>query len=157
MKGDSEMFRAIQAIQLSVLSIALATAAGCATISAGHAGGHDVHASARIAGNNARALVSGPVWLLHVNVDGRDDLALYAVASKDGTDADCAAGANVEKKRLQAGVSNLVNLDVAAGETICIAPAASTRTASVMWHARRLDAGSAAGHGPALAIDGPGR
>ena len=151
------MFRAIQAIQLSVLSIALATAAGCATVSAGHAGGHDVHASAHIAGNSARVLVSGPARLLHVDVDGRDDLALYSVARKDGTDADCATTAAVEKKRLRAGETNLVNLDIAAGETICIAPVATTRIASVMWHARRLDAGSVAGHGQALAFDGPSR
>ena len=151
------MFRVIQAIQSSVLSIALATAAGCATISAGHAGGHDVHALADIAGNSARVLVSGPAKLWHIYVDGRDDLALFSVARKDGTDADCATRAAVEKKRLRAGAPNLVNLDVAAGETICIAPVASTRIAAVMWHARRLDAGSAAGRGPALAFDGPGR
>ena len=151
------MFRANQAIQLSVLSIALATAAGCATLSAAHTGGHDVHASARIDGDRARVLVSGPAWLLHIDVDGRDDLALYSVARKDGTDADCAAGTAVEKKRLRAGAPNLVNLEVADGETICIAPVATTRIASVMWHARRLDAGSVAGHGQALAFDGPGR
>src|SRR4051794_29590634 len=108
------MFRAIQAIQLSVLSIALATAAGCATISGGHAGRHDVHASARIAGDSARVLVSGPASLLHIDVDGRADLALYSVARKSGTDADCAAGAAVEKKRLRPRMQNVVNLDVAA-------------------------------------------
>ena len=145
-------------ISCRFVSIALATAAGCATLSAGHAGGgHDVHASTRIDGDRARVLVSGPAWLLHIDVDGRDDLALYSVASKDGTDADCAAGAVVEKKRLRAGAPNLVNLDVAAGETICIGPVASTRIAAVMWHARRLDAGSVVGHGQALAFDGPGR
>jgi hypothetical protein len=152
------MFRAIQAIQLSVLSIAFGTAAGCATISGGHAG-HDVHATARIGGDGARMLVSGPARLLHVDVDGHDELALYAVARKGGTDADCVAGAGqtAEKRRLRAGASNLVNINVAAEETICVAPPASTRAASVMWHARRLDAGTAAGRGPALALEGPGR
>ena len=58
---------------------------------------------------------------------------------------------------MRAGAANLVNLEVAAGETNCIAPVASTRIASVMWHARRLDAGSVGGHGQALAFDGPGR
>jgi hypothetical protein len=149
------MFRAIQAIQLSVLSIALATAAGCATISAGHAGRHDVHASARIAGDSARVLVSGPASLLHIDVDGRADLALYSVARKSGTDADCAAGTGVEKKHLRPRMQNVMNLDVGAGETICVASAASSQTASVTWHVRRLDA--AAGHGPALAVDGSAR
>jgi hypothetical protein len=151
------MFRASHAIQLSVLSIALATAAGCATISGGPASRHDVHASARIAGDTARILVSGPASLLHIDVDGRADLALYAVARKSGTDADCAASATVEKKRLHAGTQNVVNLDVAAGETICVASAASARPTSVMWHARRLDATAAAGQGPALAVMGPAR
>lgn len=153
------MFRAIQAIQLSVLSIALGTAAGCATISGGHTGGHDVHATARIGGSNARMLVSGPAQLLHVNVDGHDELALYTVPRKDGTDADCVAGARqtAEKKRLRAGASNVVNMNVAAEETICVAPAASARTASVMWHARRLDAGTVASRGPALAFGEAGR
>jgi len=149
------MFRSRQAIQLSVLSIALA--AGCATVSGGHARGHDVHATARIAGDAARVLVSGPAWLMHVDVEGRDDLALYAVARKGGTDADCvAARPTVEKKRLRTGVPNRVNLNVAAGETICIA-AAGTRTASVMWHARRLDTTPVAGPGQALALDGAAR
>jgi hypothetical protein len=153
------MFRAIQAIQLSVLSVALGTAAGCATISGGHAGARDVHATARIGGGGARVLVSGPVQLLHVDVDGHDELALYAVARKDGTDADCVAGAaqTGEKRRLRAGASNQVKMTVAAEETICVAPPASPRAASVMWHARRLDAGTAAGRGPALALEGQSR
>ena len=151
------MFRSRQAIQLSVLSIALAAAGGCATVSGGHARGHDVHATARIAGDAARVLVSGHAWLMHVDVEGRDDLALYAVARKGGTDADCvAARPTVEKKRLRTGVPNRVNLNVAAGETICIA-AAGTRTASVMWHARRLDTTPVAGPGQALALDGAAR
>ena len=149
------MIRAIRSIGLWFVFGTL-TAAGCATASGGHFAGHDIHASARIDGDRARVLVSGPACLLHIDVDGRDDLALYSVARKDGTDADCATGAAVEKKRLRAGAPNMVNLDVAASETICIGPAPGTRVASVMWHARRLDAGSAAGHGPALALEGLG-
>lgn len=152
------MFRAGQIIRLSVLSIALATAAGCATSSsAAHIAGRDVHATARLAGDGARVLVSGPAWLLHVDVDGRDDLALYSVARKDGSDADCAAAATAEKRRLRPGVPNLVNLSVAADETICIGAAPSTRTASIMWHAKRLDASPVAGRGQAIAFDGPAR
>ena len=151
------MTRAIRNIQLSILAIALAAGAGCATASGGTIGareGHDVHASARIAGDSAHVLVSGPAWLMHVDVEGRDDLALYAVARKDGTDADCASGQVVEKKRLRAGVPNLVNLNVTADETICIAPAPSKRTASVMWHARRIETEA---RPQTLAFDGPAR
>ena len=152
------MIRAIRRMGVSFFFITLSAVAGCATGSGGpFGGGHDLHASTRIAGAGAHVLVSGPAWLLHVNVDGRDDLALYTVARKDGTDADCAGGLTVEKKRLRPGVSNLVNLSVAADETICIAPSPNTRTASVMWHARRIDRAPAAGAAQTLAFDGPGR
>ena len=113
------MIRAIRNIGLWFVFGTLA-AAGCATTAGGHGGGHDVHSSARIPGDGARVLVSGPAWLLHVDVEGRDDLSLYAVARKAGTDADCTSGAVVEKKRLHPGQSNLVNLSVAADETICV-------------------------------------
>jgi hypothetical protein len=61
-------------------------------------------------------------------------------------------GPAAEKTRLRPGRSNLVNLSVAADQTICVGAAAKTRTASVMWHARRID-GAAVGQGPALALD----
>jgi hypothetical protein len=153
------MFRAIKAIQFSILAVAVAAGAGCATGAGGHARGRDVHASTRLAGDAARVVVSGPAWLLHVDVEGRDDLALYSVARKDGTDADCAAGPTGARKRLQPGAPNLVNLTVPAGEAICIAPAPNARTVSVMWHARRIEAGDGRPNAPgqALAYDGPGR
>jgi hypothetical protein len=133
---------------------------GCATISERHLGGmrgHDVHASAHFAGDAAHVLVSGPAWLLHVDIEGRDDLALYAVARKDGTDADCTGGPTVEKKRLHPGQSNLVNLSVAADETICVASAMKTQTTSVMWHARRIDSSAVAAPGAALAFEAAAR
>jgi len=150
------MIRAIRNIGLGFVFGTLA-AAGCATTSGGHGGGHDVHSSARIAGDGARVLVSGPAWLLHVDVEGRDDLLLYAVARKDGTDADCTSGPTVEKKRLRPGQSNPVNLSVAADQTICVGAATKARTTSVMWHARRIDGGAAGGQGPALAFEAAGR
>jgi len=153
------MIRAIRSMGLWLVFGTLA-AGGCATGSEGQIGrmaGHDVHASRHFAGDGAHVLVSGPAWLLHVDVEGRDDLALYAVPRKDGTDADCTSGPTVEKKRLRPGQSNLVNLAVAADETICVAAATNTRTASVMWHARRIDSRAVAGQGAALAFEAAGR
>ena len=147
----------IRGIGFLFLGVVLAGGAGCATASGGPVGGRDVHASARIGGDHAHVLVSGPAWLMHVDVEGRDDLSLFAVARKDGTDADCAAGQTAERKRLRPGMPNLVNMSVGADETICIAPAPNTRTASVMWHARRIEGGSPDGRGQTLAFDGPGR
>jgi hypothetical protein len=99
-------------------------------------------------------LVTGPALLMHVNVEGRDDLALYAVARKDGTEADCAGAPTGERKRLRPNVANLVNMTVAANETICIAPAPRGGAASVMWHARRI-VGGAAGRSDELVLDAP--
>ena len=143
----------IRGIGFLLLGVVLAGGAGCATAS----GGRDVHASARIAGDHARVLVSGPAWLMHVDVEGREDMSLFAVTRKDGTDADCAAGPTGERKRLRPGMPNLVNMNIGAEETICIAPSPNTRSASVMWHARRIDGDAAAGRGQTLAFDGPGR
>jgi len=149
--------RGIRGIGFLFLAAAMAAGAGCATASGGRVGGRDVHASARIAGDSAHVLVNGPAWLMHVNIEGRNDMSLFADARKDGTDADCAGSQNGERKRLRPGMSNLVNMSVGAEETICIAPSPNAPTASVMWHARRIDGDAAAGRGQTLAFDGPGR
>ena len=151
------MIRATGAVGVSILFIALASGAGCATITGGHGGRRDVHSSTHVAGVGARVLVTGPALLMHVDVEGRDDLVLYAVARKDGTEADCAAEQTSERKRIRPGVPNLVNLPVAAGQTICIAAAPDIRTASVMWHARRIDGGPVVGRGEELAFGAAGR
>jgi hypothetical protein len=146
------MLRAIRTIELSVLVGVLAAAgAGCATVSAGRGGGRDLHATIHIGGDTARALLSGPALLLHVNVDGRDDLALYAVARKNGSEADCRADPRGERRRLRPGVVNRVNLAVAADQTVCVAAMPNTHGAAIMWHARRMDGGAATP--PAFALD----
>jgi hypothetical protein len=147
------MFRVKQLIGFSILSIGLASGVGCATVSGGRAGGRDVHASARITSDSARVGVSGPALLMHVDVDGRNDLSLYAVRRNAGTEADCAAGPIGQPRRLRPGVPNLVNLTVPADQTICVATAPNTRSASVMWHARRIEGGAPLGHGEAIAFD----
>jgi hypothetical protein len=116
-----------------------------------------LHATTRITGDAARVVVSGPAVLLHVDVDGRDDMALYAVARKDGTAADCAGGAIGERRQLRPGVANRVNMTVAADETICVAAAPSKRSGSVMWHARLIDSRAATGSGAAIAFDAADR
>lgn len=150
------MFRINQVIGFSILSIVLASGAGCATVG-GHGRGRDVHASAQIAGDTTRVLVTGPALLMHVDIDGRDDLALYAVRRNAGTESDCAAARIGETRRLRPGVPNLVNIQVPADQSICVGAAANTRRAAIMWHARRIEAGSAIGHGEAIAFDEPRR
>jgi len=138
-----------------MLVATLAAGAGCAAVATVPRGDRDRHATARIAGNAPRVLVSGPALLMHIDLDGGDDLALYAVARKDGTEADCTTDALGERRRLRPGVPNLVNLVVPANQEICVAPTANGGATSVRWHARRLD-GRPSGPDKALAFDGLG-
>jgi hypothetical protein len=151
------MTRAIRSIGVSFLLGTLAVDAGCATASRGLSRGHDLHATARVGSDGARVLVVGPAVLMHVDVDGRDDLALYTVARKDGTEADCAGLLTGERRHLRPGTANLVNLTVADHQLVCVAVEPNTRTASVMWHARRMDGGSVVGRDQAVAFDGSDR
>jgi hypothetical protein len=151
------MSSASRVTQFALFSLVLA--AGCASTSGGWSRGRqDLHSSASIAGDVPHVLVSGPAWLMHVNVEGRDDLALYAVARKDGTDADCAGTQVGERKHLKPGVPNLVNLNVPEGAAICVRTEPDTRRATVMWHARRIDPSvPAIGREKALAFEEAGR
>jgi hypothetical protein len=151
------MIRVTGAFRFFILVGAMGAGAGCARFSGGRSGGHDLHATAHITGDAARVVVSGPAVLLHVDVDGRDDMALYAVTRKDGTAADCAGGPIGERRQLRPGAPNRLNLTVAADQTICVATAPSTRGGSVMWHARVIDSGAAAASGSAIALDSDGR
>jgi hypothetical protein len=151
------MFCANRAIGGSFFLAALAagTGAGCATARV-LSRSQDLHAAARIGANGARVLVVGPALLMHIDVDGRNDLALYTVARKSGTEADCAGALTSERKHLRPGVANLVNLAVTDAQVVCIAVEPNTRTATVTWHARRIDGGSAAGR-HAVAFEEPGQ
>lgn len=150
------MTPAIRSIWFLFFVYTLAAGAVCATTPATLSRGKDLHASARVGSVGARVLVIGPALLMHVDVDGRDDLALYTVARKDGTEADCAGPLTGERKRLRPGTANLVNLSVADREVVCVAVEPNTRTASVNWHARRIDGVSVAGH-QAVAYEPPGQ
>src|SRR5207248_796025 len=82
----------------------LAGAVGCATGLGGLSARRDLHTSARVSGAAPRVLVTGPALLMHINVEGRDDLTVYAVARKTGTEADCTASQTGERKRVHPGV-----------------------------------------------------
>jgi hypothetical protein len=146
------VLRVIRTIQVSVLVGALAAGAGCATLTAGRNRGGDLHATTRISGDTANVLLRGPAFLLHVSVDGRDELALYVVARKDGSETDCLGNPTGERRRLRPGVANRVNLAVAANQTVCVAALPNAHGVAITWHARRMDGGAASRQ--ALAVDG---
>lgn len=120
---------------------------GCATAGGGHGRGRDLHVSATLAGGAARPIVSGPATLLHVGVDGTNQVSLYRVTRTTGaSDADaCAAAARGPATGLRRGASNRVNIAVASDEIVCVASAGAARDASVTWHARRADSTATTG------------
>jgi len=143
--GMTNTNNAIKALRNTLFPVALLLSTGsvgCATVGAGHgqARGRDMHVSATVSGGAARAIVSGPATLLHVDVSGANDLSLYRVARTDG-DA-CAAAKRGPATELRRGASNRVNIDVASDEIVCVAAATADRAASLTWHARRADPAS---------------
>ena len=151
------MLHLIRSVKVSLLVAALGAGAGCAVVPAAQRGNRDLHATARLAGDAPRLLVGGPALLMHVDFDGGDDLALYAVGRKDGTEADCSTVPVGERRLLRPGLPNLVNVVVPANQEICVAPIASRPSAAVRWHARRLDGRPSSGPDKALAFDGLGQ
>lgn len=123
---------------------------GCATAGAGTGGHRNVHASTTLEAAAPRVLLQGPARLLHVDVEGRDGLAIYTAARSHGTDADCAAPSAGERVRLHAGSSNRVNLAIADGEVVCVTALAAR--AAIMWHAARVDGQAAHADGEMLAL-----
>jgi hypothetical protein len=88
-----------------------------------------------------KVVVAGPARLLHVDVHGERAFTIYAVARQTGTDADClAAAATPAISVARASRRRPLDLDVPAGQVICLANAADAtggRGAEVSWHARR--------------------
>ena len=72
-----------------------------------------------------KVVVAGPARLLHVDVHGERGFTIYAVARQTGTDADClAAGGRARLSVARASRRRPLDLDVPAGQVICLANAA---------------------------------
>lgn len=104
---------------MGILGLALFTG-GCATAS-------DVRGSARVASPGPALLVSGPMKILHVNVDQKVRARFSRV---DGTTGDCHAGAPLAWD----GETDLI---LGQGESVCVEVNRATR---VSWHARKVPA-----------------
>ena len=136
--------KATKVLRSTLLPVALLLSTGsigCATAGAGNgsARGRDMHVSATVSSGAARAIVSGPATLLHVDVAGANDLSLYRVARTDGDACADAAAKRGPATELRRGASNRVDIDVASDEIVCVAAATAGRDASLTWHARRAD------------------
>src|SRR6185312_4942805 len=107
----------LQQMGMGILGLALFTS-GCATAT-------DVRGSAQVGGPGPALLVSGPIQILHVNVDQKARARFLRV---DGAIKDCRAGAPLPW-------NGETDLTLAPGQSVCVAVSHTTR---VSWHARTI-------------------
>jgi hypothetical protein len=142
------MTRSKHALTALFLLTAGASGVGCAT---GSSAPRDLRSSARLPSATPSLLVAGPALLMHVDVDDPDDqLVIYAVNRKQGTNADCGAGPAGDSLRLHPRRTNPVNLVIPSEQVACVS--SSSRRASIHWHARRPDGGLTKDAGQMLAV-----
>ncbi len=102
---------------MGILGLALFTG-GCATAT-------DVRGSAQVASRGPALLVTGPIQILHVNVEQRAGARFSRV---DGANTDCRAGAPLEW-------NGETDLTLASGQSVCVEV---SRATNVSWHARAV-------------------
>jgi hypothetical protein len=155
-KGDRAMKTTTNALTTLLLFTAATTSIACATSGESL---RDVRSSATVATAAPSLLVSGPAMLMHVDVDAAGaaapNLVLYAVARKQGTDADCGAGPTGDTIRLYAGRTNPVILAVPADQAACISSGGAP--VSVRFHARNSENGAGGDAPRMLALGTQGR
>jgi len=126
----------------------LAAAAGCSTMSPTrqmrHAGnaGLGLRGAAPLHPGRAKALVSGPAIVQHLETDGDGTVALYLTDDPGIGDRACpsATAENVSPLAILGGRSRVTDVSVPGGKRICAA-AVDTRSARVEWHAQAASEG----------------
>jgi hypothetical protein len=100
----------------------------------------DVRLSIPMRADSPRLVVVGPARLLHVDVDGHGLVSLYGVRAETGLERDCVGAALPGPLTLVPDENNQLNLDVPAGQAICLAPVRREegRLGQVHLHARRF-------------------
>jgi hypothetical protein len=96
--------------------------------------GADVRKAALVRGKAPTMLLAGPGWLLHVNHERREHVAVFRVPKREGTVADCQRGRGDSLEEVMEGPGR-ASLYVRAGEVLC---AAAPRTMRLSWHAQPL-------------------
>jgi len=133
--------------------VAAAAAVGCSTMprqevqNAGNLGVESRGASS-VHPRRARALVSGPVVVKHLETEGDGAVTLYLADDPGIADRAC-PGAPAENEAPVAFLereSRVTDLVVPAGKRVCAA-ASATHTMTVTWHARPI------GDAPAASFD----
>ena len=107
---------------------------GWALLTSGCATATDVRGSARVGSTGPALLVTGPIQILHVNVDQKAPAKFSRAEGKSGqTSGDCRAASPL-------AWNGETDLTLQAGESVCVEVGHATR---VTWHARSLRAPAA--------------
>jgi hypothetical protein len=106
-----------------------------ASASAGSRRGPDLRGQTVLTAAAPQPVVAGPARLIHVDVEGARVVSLYSVASGNGGVDACRAGASAGKRALRTNASNELDLDVVAGQTVCLSAAGGS--VQVAWHAQQ--------------------
>ena len=126
------------------LAFSLLAAAGCSTLPHGtisRAGRNETerHGTTAVHSGRAKALVSGPAVIRHLEIDGDGGVALYLADDPGIADRACPS-ARAEKApaiAVLADQSRITNLTVPAGKRVCAATDAAA--VQVAWHAHTGD------------------
>jgi hypothetical protein len=85
-------------------------------------------------------VVAGPARLLHVDFESARAVSLFSVESRNGgTDACRVGAAGAKRTALRARVRNALDINVAAGQTVCLV--ADGGSVEVAWHAQQSAGG----------------
>jgi len=97
----------------------------------------DARGTTRLNARRAKALVSGPAVVQHLETDGDGTVALYLADDAGIGDRACpsAATENVAPLAILGGRSRVTDVAVPEGKRICAA-AVDAQPAGVSWHAR---------------------
>jgi hypothetical protein len=129
-------------VNFTLSMVATVAALGCSTMprqEARHAGtlGVQMRGASSVHPKRARALVSGPAVVQHLETEGDGAVTLYLADDPGIADRACpsAPAENEAPVAVLERESRLTDLVVPAGKRICAA-ATATHTMTVSWHAR---------------------
>ncbi len=126
--------KSLSLIAAVILSGIVAFGGGGAVASAAPRG-TDVRCQTVLSAGVPQSVVAGPARLLHVDFEGARAVSLFSVDSRGGGADACRTGvATAKRLPLRANMRNALDLDVAAGQTVCLV--ADGGSVQVAWHTR---------------------
>jgi hypothetical protein len=139
--GTMSSRKSLSLVASVILSGLVAFGSFGATAAAASRRGSDVRGQTVLTAASPQLVVAGPARLLHVDVEGKRAVSFYSVDSrKDGPEACRAGSPSAKRSALRTNASNQLDLDVAAGQTVCLVT--TEGSVQVAWHAQQAVAGT---------------